>query len=126
MRKGSVSRVLFDINVPRPASRFLTRHAVEFADQRGWRELTNGDLLSVAEGDGFDGLLTADTTLRYQQNFTTRRITQVVLSTNAWPVIRDNPDSMVQAVDAATAGSYLEVEFGLLPKRRNPVPGPRR
>ena len=52
MPRGSVSRVLFDVNVPRPAARLLTRHAVEFADQRGWRELANGDLLEAAEGKG--------------------------------------------------------------------------
>ena len=121
-----MSRVLFDVNVPRPASRFLTRHAVEFADQRGWRELTNGDLLSAAESDGFDVLLTADMNLRYQQNLATRRIALVVLSTNAWPVIRDNPDFMIQAVDTATAGSYLEVEFARPPKQHKPALGPRR
>jgi hypothetical protein len=34
---------------------------MEFADRRGWRELTNGDLLNAAEREGFDVLLTADT-----------------------------------------------------------------
>jgi hypothetical protein len=63
MRSGSVSKVLFDVNVTRSASRFLTRHAVAFADQRGWRELTKGDLLWVAESDGFDVMPTADANL---------------------------------------------------------------
>jgi hypothetical protein len=67
MRSGSVSKVLFDVNVPRPAAGFLTSHSIVFADQRGWRELTNGDLLSAAESDGFDVILTADRNLRYQQ-----------------------------------------------------------
>jgi hypothetical protein len=118
MRRSSVSRVLFDVNVPRPASRLLIRHAVEFADQRGWRELTNGDLLSAAESDGFDVMLTADTNLRYQQNLAARRIAIVALSTNAWPIIRDNPDPMIRAIDAATAGSYQEVRFTRPSKRR--------
>ena len=87
-----MARVLFDVNVPRPVSRLLIGHAVEFADQRGWRELTNGDLLAAAERDGFDVMLTADTNLRYRQNLATRRIAIVALSTNAWPVIRDSPD----------------------------------
>ena len=122
MRSGSVSKVLFDVNVPRPASRFLTGHAVAFADRRGWRELTNGDLLSAAESDGFDVMLTADTNLRYQQNLVGRRIAHVVLSTNAWPVISEDPDPMVRAVDSATPGSYQEVTFALPPKRRRPPP----
>ena len=124
MRRSSVSRVLFDVNVPRPASRLLPHHAVEFADQRGWRELTNGDLLAVAEFGGFDVMLTADTNLRYQQNLTTRRIAIVALLTNAWPVIRDNPDAVVRAVDAVTPGSYQEIQFPRQPRRRRP--GPRR
>lgn len=118
-----MSRVLFDVNVPRPASRFLTHHGVEFADHRGWRELTNGDLLAAAEREGFDVVLTADTNLRYQQNFATRRISIVVLLTNAWPVIRGDPDRMVRAVDTATPGSYREISFARPPKRRRPRAG---
>jgi len=122
MRSGGVSKVLFDVNVPRSASGFLTGHTVAFAGQRGWRELSNGDLLSAAESDGFDLILTADTNLRYQQNLVGRRIALVVLSTNAWPVIRDNPDPVVRAIDAATSGSYQEVTFALPPKWRRPPP----
>jgi hypothetical protein len=117
-----VSKALFDVNVPSSASRFLTGRAGTFADQRGWRELTNGDLLSAAEREGFDIMLTADMNLRYQQNLLGRRIAVVVLSTNAWPVIRDNPDLVVRAIDAATPGSYREVTFALPPKRRRPPP----
>jgi hypothetical protein len=104
------------------ASRFLTGHAVAFADRKGWRELTNGDLLSAAESDGFDVLLTADTNLRYQQNLVGRRIALVVLSTNARPVIRDNPGPVILAVDAATPGSYQDITLPLPLKRRRPPP----
>jgi hypothetical protein len=113
MRSGSVSRVLFDVNVPRPVSRLLIGHAVEFADQRGWRELTNGDLL------------TADSNLHYQQNLATRRIAIVALSTNAWPVIPDNPAPVIRAVDAASPGSYLDVRLARPPLRRPPAPQPK-
>jgi hypothetical protein len=117
-----VSKVLFDVNVPRSASRFLAGHTVAFAAHLGWRELNNGDLLSAAESDGFDVMVTADTNLRHQQNLVGRRIALVVLSTNAWPVIRDDPDPVVRAIDAATPGSYQEVTLTLPPKRRRPPP----
>ena len=117
--RGSVLRVLFDVNVPRPASRLLTQHSVEFADQRGWRELTNGDLLEAAERAGFDVLLTADTNLRYQQNLQARRIGIVALSTNAWPVIRGDPGRLAAAVDAASIGSYQQVVFDRPPRQRD-------
>ncbi len=106
-----MSRILFDVNIPRPLARFLTRHAVELADQRGWREMTNGELLSAAEQAGFDLMLTADTNLRYQQNLSGRRISIVALSTNAWPIVRDNVEKITAAVDAATPGSYAEVSL---------------
>jgi hypothetical protein len=106
-----VSRILFDVNVPRPLARLITRHDVELADRLGWRELTNGDLLSAAEQAGFDLMLTADTNLRYQQNLSGRRISIVALSTNAWPIIRDNVEKIAQALDSATPGSYIEVSL---------------
>ncbi len=106
-----MSRILFDVNVPRPLARLITRHDVELADRLGWRELTNGDLLSAAEQAGFDLMLTADTNLRYQQNLSGRRISIVALSTNAWPIIRDNVEKIAQALDSATPGSYIEVSL---------------
>ncbi len=35
----------------------------------------------------------------------------IALSTNAWPVIRDHPDPVIQAIDAAAPGSYREVNL---------------
>lgn len=113
-----MSRILFDVNVPRPASKLLTRHSVEFSDQRGWRELENGDLLRVAELDGFDVMVTADKGIGYQQNLTGRRIAIVALSTNAWPVIRAHPAPLIDAVDTATPGSYREVTLPHPPSNR--------
>ncbi len=119
-RSGSVSRVLFDVNVPRPASCRLIRHAVEFANERGWRELTDGDLLTAAERDGFDAMPTLDSNLRYQQNLAIHRIAIVALPTNAWPVIRDNPDPVIRAVDAASPGSYPDVRLARPPPQPKP------
>lgn len=34
-----MSNILFDVNVPRSVSGFLTGHSVAFGDQRSWREL---------------------------------------------------------------------------------------
>ena len=104
-------RILFDVNVPRPAARFLTGHTVEFADRRGWRELTNGDLLAAAEQDGFDVLVTSDLNLRYQQNLTGRKIAVVALSTNNWNVVRENAPRITAAIDRAGEGTYEEVNL---------------
>jgi hypothetical protein len=53
--------VLFDNGTPRTLARYLIdHHAVTEARARGWDELENGELLTVAEAAGFDVLVTTD------------------------------------------------------------------
>ena len=103
--------ILFDYVAPRGIARFLPGHTVTKAKDRGWDTLTNGDLLAEAERAGFDVLLTADKNMRYQQNLTGRRIALVVLSTPQWPLVRLHLDIIAAAVNAATPGSYAEVDI---------------
>ena len=42
--------------------------------------LKNGDLLSAAEADGFDVLVTVDQSIPEQQNLQGRKIAQIILS----------------------------------------------
>ena len=90
---------------------FLTQHEVTTAFEREWSQLTNGKLLDAAETDGFATLVTTDMNLRYQQNLGSRRLAIVVLTTTSWPRILRAVDSVVHAVDAATEGTYTEVEI---------------
>lgn len=78
---------------------------------RGIATMANGDLLAAAERAGLDVLLTADKNMRYRQNLTGRRIALVVLSTPQWPRVRLHMDRIAAAVNAATPGSYTEVEI---------------
>lgn len=103
--------ILFDHVTPRGVARALKGHTVTKAKDRGWDELTNGDLLAAAERAGFDVLLTADKNMRYQQNFTGRRIGLVVLGTPQWPLVKLHLDKIAAAVDACTPGRYGEVEI---------------
>ena len=59
-------RILFDHSTPAPLAAYLTEHTVTTAKDRGWERLTNGDLLATAEAAGFEVLLTADNSIRYQ------------------------------------------------------------
>jgi hypothetical protein len=107
--------VLFDNGVPRGAASVLKGHVVEEARDRGWDRLTNGDLLRAAEAAGFDVLVTTDRNIRYQQNLSKRVIAVVVLSKGSWPLIRKKLSEIAAAVEAATAGSYAEVEIPVDP-----------
>lgn len=102
--------VLFDQGTPVPIRPFLKEHTVQTAAQRGWDTLKNGELLKIAEGAGFDVLVTPDKNIRYQQNLTARKIALVVLGNSQWPVLRLHVERVVVAVNAAKPGSYTEVE----------------
>lgn len=106
--------ILFDHVTPKGIARSLPGHTVTKAKDRRWDTLSNGDLLEAAERAGFDVLVTADKNMRYQQNLEARRIALVVLSTPQWPVVKLHLEKIAAAVNAATPGSYVEVEIPFL------------
>lgn len=104
-------RVLFDQATPVPIRPFLTGHAVSTAAHEGWDKLQNGDLLNAAEAAGFEVFLTTDKNIRYQQNLTDRKIAIVLIRKQQWPDLKAHVQFVVTAVNAATPGSYVEVEI---------------
>jgi hypothetical protein len=104
--------VLFDNGTPRTLARFLIdHHTVTEARARGWEELENGELLNEAEAGGFEVLVTTDKNLGYQQNLAGRKIAIVVLGQGRWTLIRPHVAKVVAAVNAATPGSFAEVDI---------------
>ncbi len=53
-------RILFDHNTPLPLRHYLLEHVVDTANENGWSELINGDLLDNAEEESYEILITAD------------------------------------------------------------------
>lgn len=104
-------RVLFDQATPVPIRPYLTGHTATTAFQRGWDKLKNGELLAAAEQAGFDLFLTTDKNMRYQQDLSTRTISIVVLGQQQWPHVRPHIQRVVDAVNAATPGSFAEVDI---------------
>ncbi len=104
-------RILFDHGTPAPLIPILTDHSVTKAKDAGWDRLANGALLDAAEAAGFEFFVTADKNIYYQQNLTDRRISIVVLGNAQWPVLRRYVERVVAAVEAATPGSFAEIEI---------------
>ena len=102
--------ILFDNGTPAPLRYALKGHVVVEAIERGWDRLVNGELIAVAEAAGFEVLLTTDKNIRYQQHLTGRTIAFVVLGNQQWPTLRRYIERVVAAVNAATPGSYTEVD----------------
>ena len=103
--------ILFDYGTPRSIARWLHGHTVVEAIAKGWERLSNGALLNAAEEAGFDLLLSTDKNIRYQQNLEGRRIAIVILGNPQRPAVHRYIDRAVVAVNAATPGSYTEVEI---------------
>src|SRR5208283_5076042 len=103
--------ILLDNGTPRGITRSLSGHTVKESRKKGWDELSNGELLTVAETAGFEVLVTTDKNIRYQQDLTGRKIAIVVLGKGRWRLIKPMLAEVSAAVNAATPGSYTEVDI---------------
>ena len=104
--------VLFDHGTPKGLIRALAGHDIITAQPRGWDKLDNGALLNAAEEFGIELLLMTDRRIRYQQNLAGRKIALVVLTgTTKWSRIGQHFNQIAAAVNAATPGSYTEIEI---------------
>lgn len=70
--------ILFEHCVPRPLAAMLVGHQVNTADDMGWQNESNGELLKLA-GTRFDVFLTVDRRLTQQQNLAELPIPVVVM-----------------------------------------------
>jgi hypothetical protein len=104
-------RILFDQGTPVPLRNALTLHEVATAFERGWHTLQNGALLTAAGAAGFEALVTTDKNIRYQQNAAARGLAILVLPTTDWRRIQKHVGAVALAVDALTAGAYVELTF---------------
>jgi hypothetical protein len=113
-------RILLDENTPRGVRRILPGHDVRTVPQMGWTGFSNGQLLDEAERAGFEAIITSDRNFVSQQNLAGRNIAVVVLSTNTWPVIRAQPQTVQRAVANASAGRFSFATFGRARRSRTP------
>jgi hypothetical protein len=104
-------RGLFDQATLVPIREFLIGHTVRTAAQEHWDTLTNGDLLTAAEPAGFEVFLTTDKNMRHQQNMAGRTIAVVVIGVQQWPALQPHVTLVVAAVNAATPGSFTDVDI---------------
>ena len=102
-------RILFDHDTPRPLRRYLTGHTIDTADEMGWARLRNGTLLDNAEREGYEIMITADQSMRYQQNLEHRRIAIVVLLSNRWSDVQIKMEDILAALEGIQTGELREV-----------------
>ena len=71
--------ILLDKCVPKDLRKSLVDHKCQTAPKAGFAGKKNGELLTLAERDGFDVLLTTDKSLSYQQNLKGRTISLLIV-----------------------------------------------
>ena len=101
-------RVLFDQGTPDPLRHALVGHVVATAFEQGWSNLSNGQLLQVAEA-AFDVMVTTDKNLRYQQNLAGRKLAILVLPFASWPKLQAQLPAIAAAVNALRPGDFIEL-----------------
>lgn len=72
-------KILLDHNLDRRLKNHLTEYETATTQEQGWADALNGELLTLAEENGFDVLLTADANIKNQQNLSDRKIAILVL-----------------------------------------------
>ena len=76
-------KILFDQGTPVPLRAKLLGHEVDTAYEKGWANIQNGDLLKMAENEGYALLVRTDQNMKYQQNLEGRKMAILILLTVA-------------------------------------------
>jgi len=98
-------KLLCDQGTPTPLRGNLHEHTVDTLAEKGWSDKDNGELLDLADREGYEVFVTTDENLRHQQNLTGRQIGIEVLLATAWPdvLLRQGEERFEASGHAATA-----------------------
>jgi predicted nuclease of predicted toxin-antitoxin system len=107
---GFVKLLLDEMLTPRLAP-LLTGHDVSHVTDLGWRHITNGELLTLAESYGFDALITKDSQIPYQQNLGGRNISIVIIAPKdqTRPTVLAMAPHVLLALPTLKPGSVIRV-----------------
>ena len=104
-------KILLDHNLDRRLKDHLTEHETATVQEQGWSDVLNGELLSLAEENGFDVLLTADSNIKNQQNLSNRKIATLILRAfnNRLATHIEMIEDINEALSKIQAGEIVEV-----------------
>jgi hypothetical protein len=102
-------KVLFDECTPKPLKHALGPHYVITAQQLGWAGMRNGTLLSAAEGEEFDVVVTCDKNMFHQQEIADRPLAVVELPSNRLGELLLLSRVIRDTITAAKPGNYYRI-----------------
>jgi hypothetical protein len=80
---------------------------------RGWAGVKNGELLDLAEREGFEVFVTSDQQLRHQQDLSKRRFGVLVLPSNQVPIVLKLLPEIETALAGLPRGTVIELALPL-------------
>jgi predicted nuclease of predicted toxin-antitoxin system len=104
-------KILLDHNLDRRLKQHLTEYQCATTQECGWADVLNGELLALAETNGFDVLLTADSNIKHQQNLSGRNIAILVLRarSNRLTTHIEMLNDIHQALSKMQPGEIIEI-----------------
>ena len=103
-------RILLDENMPHGFRALLVGHDVFTVQWLGWGAVKNGDLLRKADGQ-FELLITVDRGIKYQNNFSDKKISLVTMVTkgNRMRDLSPFAPTILNRIENLTPGSVINL-----------------
>lgn len=94
-------KLLLDENLPRQLKARLTGHEVFTVADMQWKGIENGALLKLLLENGFEGMISLDSSLPYQQNYQNYSIPILILHvrSNSWKLLQLYIPEMLKALE---------------------------
>ena len=104
-------KILLDHNLDRRLKNYLTEYETSTTQEQNWADTLNGELLTLAEENGFNVLLTADANIKNQQNLSNRKISILVLRAfnNRLATHAEMIDDIHESLVKIQSGEIIEV-----------------
>jgi hypothetical protein len=91
----------------------------------GGSTLVNGILVDAAARGGFEAMITADRSFRFQVNISARSLTVIIRSTNHWPTLQRGAPAILRGCNGRGPDRYHQVDVGRVRRSRSgPPPSP--
>ncbi len=94
--------------MPRALKKNLSEHEVSTVQSMGWAGVKNGELLKRADQQ-FDVFLTADQSLRHQQNLKRFKISIIVFPSNHYEIVLGLAEKLKTALRGITPSTLIEL-----------------
>ena len=105
-------RVLLDEGVPRQLAAPLEAAGFSATPYPpAWKQIKNGELLKLAEDQGYDVLITSDKNIYAQQNLRGRSLSIIVLPTNLRRQVMERAADIVDALNEIKLRQYVVIEL---------------